>query len=1046
MEWIRRLTLIGALILIGDAKGQMETLTWFGDTASWDLEDTVATLQALGPGSSELRWCFTDLESQETGMDFTFRWIQDLAGSNANFSTITAYHFFPDSAMAFELRLGTTGAFDPISATFWADGAPQSESHQPGIWANGMDANLRWLKAPGAPSGQLLIKPHGAPVYTNLFTGDGNPQCIQIEAHFTSSHVQDFGLHVSMHSTFQSDTIPPKLLNSAWTDDSTLVMQFDEPLGAVPSVLWNGNLGAFCTFSSPSTPLGRSCVFCHPPPPGLPPGKPIHWTANGITDTLGNAHVEPFISSTLWMPPNCEQPGDVIITEIMADPTPSQGLHASEWVEWTNRSERFVDLNQLRWRDEQGHSELAALEGWNGILAPGERCIISSDPVTLAAGVRQAKVLTGGGLADAGERIAVERADGTILDVVNYKSSWWQGATGGISIGLTKMGACGIASHWSPQNPASPGWGDELPEEEGTVNIAAFTPLDQENGILQFDAALSPEHFGTMSWGNTENEVHLQVVDSIRARWVGSIPSGIELRLQVNGLRSCSSPWQRHPPILHVDSVAQFPAAGDLAVTELAVRPPSGWPLHPAFVEWTNISTSPLEISGVQLNEEVQSTRRLQPGESVVHSIDLPNATGQVLLQNHAGEVLDLFTYSNCWQPNRALEDEGWSWVRKDVFGPSRDFRNWQPSQAPLGCSPGWLEQSTPWVDAEQPQHEAWVIHEGNAYMWFSEPVEPSAPNHLLAFPLESLSFATGRAWSWPEGIGMVSVVDHAGNQLNLEYAPPAADQSANWKLSECLSWVEPSEEPFLETWSAGSSWASSKSWVWSSIENPSPTDWDPISDFEWLVPVGSEVAWARCPQRIGAPGSIVLPADLPSLFGDRLISLSRVSDGQRIELDSVWSARNRFDPHDQLEPGTSWERIDYHSSAWGACLEGSTPGAKNSVSFHHLATSTEHGLSVSPQTCIPFQPNWSEISIRWMPDSDQILDRIDVFSLDGELVRTVVQGASAYSISSASRYFWNGTDRRDLPVAPGPYWIVAQGIDGILLDKQVVAVAPRTD
>jgi hypothetical protein len=60
--------------------------------------------------------------------------------------------------------------------------------------------------------------------------------------------------------------------------------------------------------------------------------------------------------------------------------------------------------------------------------------------------------------------------------------------------------------------------------------------------------------------------------------------------------------------------------------------------------------------------------------------------------------------------------------------------------------------------------------------------------------------------------------------------------------------------------------------------------------------------------------------------------------------------------------------------------------------------------------------------------------------------VRTVVQGASAYSISSASRYFWNGTDRRDLPVAPGPYWIVAQGIDGILLDKQVVAVAPRTD
>lgn len=1008
---------------------------WEGDTALWELTPFSATLNAPGPGLASIGRCFLPPDSVPLGLDLRWRWIQNLAGSNANHSSIRLY---TDSLTVLEIGLGTTGSEDPLEIHHLQNDSMEYTALQHGTWALGMDAEFRWLQPPGSSQGTAYIRAWNSSTYTPLTFASGQPSCLSLTAEFTSSNTQNFALHLEPSVAYVPDTIAPFITSAIWHSDTLLSLTFSEPLVGLPTCHWPALEGALCHFPETSA-IQRDCLHCLPPLTGVPPGIPFNWSAIDVVDTCGNI-ADPILISTYAFPLDHVIPGQIQITEIMADPTPSQGLPEMEWVELTNFGSSSVQISSLVWQESSGVSNLVPLRGWDGRLDPEGRCILSVDTTPLLEGLLQAHLPEGGALLDGGERIAILREDGLLIDAVSYDRTWWQGAPGGTSVGLQVRGACGLASNWSPEFPASPGYGNEAPEKTDALEIAGIWPIHIASGRVQFTNEIAPERIGSIQWHGAC--AFALIPDSPNgARWEGIPPEGATC-FTIRGIASCEAPWEETRTLSLSDSILSFPGPGELVLSEIAVQSPSGWPGLPPFVELTNTTSKTLEIGGVTVNNRACAQRQLDPNGSVVLVIDLPNTQGEILLEDGKGQVLEQLWYSACWHQDRSLESKGVSLERLDLEGPASDARNWVSSTSPLGCSPGWVNEQVLWMDDAAPVATAFVALSNAMCIWFSEPVTPV---NQLAFesvnPFE-VGMDLGQCWCWDETPLPAQFIDFSGNGCSIS-PPDSVSDTACFMLNECFSWVRSNEEPFIEVLGKGSGWSSTADWIWSSSELPFGSDWLPLSQAEWIIPLDDETAWARCPQRL--IGGVVLPTAIPSLHGDHLITLGKLNSGLPLVKDTLWSSRDRFDPHHRLVQGTSWERFHERLGAWAPCLNHSTPGLTNSQ-HSDAGTSLETLFNVSPKTCIPFDADWGQLSIQYTPDDSADLARLWVADAQGNCIKMISNEYDAKPAEGSWVWFWNGLSNSGIPAQPGGYWIIAEGSDAHIINAIPVVVGPPRD
>lgn len=109
--------------------------------------------------------------------------------------------------------------------------------------------------------------------------------------------------------------------------------------------------------------------------------------------------------------------GDVVITEIMADPTPSRGLPEREYLEITNRTGGSLETGGIMLI---GGSDTAYLSA--GLIGPGERIILCSTGSRndLLPYGRVMAVKSFPSLNDAGELIALRDPGGRLIHAVSY--------------------------------------------------------------------------------------------------------------------------------------------------------------------------------------------------------------------------------------------------------------------------------------------------------------------------------------------------------------------------------------------------------------------------------------------------------------------------------------------------------------------------------------------------------------------------------------------------------------------------------------------------
>ncbi|PJF33623.1 MAG: hypothetical protein CUN57_01660, partial [Phototrophicales bacterium] len=139
------------------------------------------------------------------------------------------------------------------------------------------------------------------------------------------------------------DREPPQVVSVQIISLDELVVVFNEPVEEVTAEALNhyaisGGIGQPEDATLSSTNANLVTLELATP---LQFGQTYSLTVSNVRDLLGNTMTSQTVPLNLPVPPSV---GDLIITEIFADETPSQGLPEAEFLEIFNNSNRTIDL------------------------------------------------------------------------------------------------------------------------------------------------------------------------------------------------------------------------------------------------------------------------------------------------------------------------------------------------------------------------------------------------------------------------------------------------------------------------------------------------------------------------------------------------------------------------------------------------------------------------------------------------------------------------------------------------------------------------------
>ena len=175
----------------------------------------------------------------------------------------------------------------------------------------------------------------------------------------------------------------------------------------------------------------------------------------------------------LFFNPDEAAPFDVLINEIMADPSPAIGLPNAEYIELYNRSNKVIDLENFGFSNGSAPKLLPSY-----ILQPDSYVIITDDENLDSLNGFGDVIILGAfpGLTNSGDELTLTDPFGDIIHFVNYNLDWYGDAEkedGGYSLELiSPLNICEGKSNWRGTNNS----------EGGTPGIqnSLFNPVPDE--------------------------------------------------------------------------------------------------------------------------------------------------------------------------------------------------------------------------------------------------------------------------------------------------------------------------------------------------------------------------------------------------------------------------------------------------------------------------------------------------------------------------------------------------------------------------------------
>lgn len=547
--------------------------------------------------------------------------------------------------------------------------------------------------------------------------------------------------------TYVPDVTPPAIISATAISVSAVDVLFNEPVELTSSqVLANYVVNNGIGMPATAVRDAVNAALVHLSFAGtLVNATTYTITINGVKDFSGNAISNGTTNFSFYTP----KLYDVVIDEIMADPTPQVALPNNEWIELKNTT--TFPINLLGWR-------IADLTGQSGtmpnfVLRPDSFVIVctSSAVAAMQAFGTVISVTSFPSLDNGGDQITLTNASGLVMHSVNYTDKWYQNELkkdGGWTLEMKDTkNPCSGFSNWIASNDVKGGTPGKKNSVDGanTDNTAprlmrAYA-TDSVNVVLVFDepmdivkAAVAANYNISDGIGQpqTANAV-TPTYDMVALKLNVPLVRNKVYTITVSALTDCvgNAIGTKNSAKLGLASATD---SFDVVINEILFNP---IPTGVDYVELYNRTNKVINLKNLyianrntagtisSITQISTETNLLFPEDFIVVTSDVsivkrdfialnPYAfvevgstpsfnddKGNVIILNEQGKIVDQLAYTEKWHFKLIKNREGVALERIEYHAPTQNQDNWHSAATSVGYGTPTYKNSQYRMDLE---------------------------------------------------------------------------------------------------------------------------------------------------------------------------------------------------------------------------------------------------------------------------------------------------------------------------------------------------------
>lgn len=423
---------------------------------------------------------------------------------------------------------------------------------------------------------------------------------------------------------------------------------------------------------------------------------------------------------------------DVVIDEIMADPSPQVGLPNNEWIELKNTTGAPINLQNWRIGDATGQSGPIP----NFTLQPDSFVIVctGSAVAAMSAFGTVISVTSFPSLDNDGDQLFLRAANGRTIHAVAYTSAWYQNELkkeGGWTLEMvdTKSPCAGM-SNWKASTNTTGGTPGKKNSVDAVNNDGTAPQLkrayttDNTTIILVFDEPVDSLIGATVSNYTIDGGLTLvsattlaPLFNTVQLRTGTALAANTVYTITASNIRDCKGNSIDNINKARVGLPADA-ASGEWIINEILFNPRSNAFDYVEFYNNSNkiFDASKLYIANRNSSGVVSSIKALStvpfyvfPGDYIVETENadnlslqylvkspdnvliissppsFPDDEGTVVALNFQGNVIDEVRYKDDWHFKLIDNDEGVALERIDPDAPSQNAANWTSAASTAG-------------------------------------------------------------------------------------------------------------------------------------------------------------------------------------------------------------------------------------------------------------------------------------------------------------------------------------------------------------------------